>query len=76
MFFFFVKNVALSQYSLANSNSKMPHIENTKKNLLHQYLIFCRKKSSDKEAENIGEKSVELIKIFEGLRAQYMQNKS
>ena len=47
----------------------MPHIENTKKNLLHQYSIFCLKKSSDKEAENIGEKSVELIKIFEGLRA-------
>ena len=39
-------------------------------------LIFCRKKSSDKEAENIAEKSVESIKIFEGLRAQYMQNKS
>ena len=54
----------------------MPHIENIKKNLLHQNLIFCWKKSSDKEAENIGEKSVELFKISEGLRTQYMQNKS
>ena len=67
-----VKNIALNHLQTL----KCHILKTLKKYAASIFNFFCRKKSSDKEAENIGEKSVELIKIFEGLRAQYMQNKS